>query len=79
MRIKNDSILPLSCRNTHHHDSCFGNGKLIPLGINQHWIVVAQSVRKGEPLNPDAPETGKTTTNHYKNGGNTNVETKHPN
>ena len=45
---------------------CPGNGKSIPLGINQHWIVVAQSVRKGAPLNPDAPETGKTTMIHYK-------------
>ena len=30
-----------------------GTADLIPLGINQHWIVIAQSVRKGEPLNPN--------------------------
>lgn len=52
-RIKNDSIFTLLCRNTDNHDSCPGNGKSIPLGINQHWIVIAQSVRKGAPLNPD--------------------------
>ncbi len=29
-----------------------GTADLIPLGINKHGIVVAQSVRKGAPLNP---------------------------
>ena len=29
-----------------------GTAELIPLGINKHGIVVAQSVRKGAPLNP---------------------------
>ena len=47
--IENDSILS-------ENDSFFefetGTADLIPLGINKHGIVVAQSVRKGAPLNP---------------------------
>lgn len=46
---ENDSILS-------ENDSFFefetGTVGLIPLGINKHGIVVAQSVRKGAPLNP---------------------------
>ena len=33
--------------------------ELIPSGISKQGIVVAQSVRKGEPLNPNASKRRK--------------------
>lgn len=46
---ENDSILS---ENDSFFEAEAGRTGLIPLGINKHGIVVAQSVRKGAPLNP---------------------------
>ena len=74
---KNDSILS-------ENDSFFevetGTADLIPLGINKHGIVVAQSVRKGAPLNPDVPESRQTTISNKNHRRKSNhFETRHSN